>query len=712
MSKKIGDPWYQRLYRFGQTNLTEDDPLSCDLEFWKKYWKTTRIQGVIINCGGIVAYYPSKFPKQYKAAHLGERDFFGEFNQAAREAGLAVIARMDINCTTKEFYDLHPEWFAHDRNGKPIMTQGRYVSCVNSGYYKEYIPAVLEEIIGKYHPDGFADNSWKGLGRNTICYCENCKKKFKEDYGLDLPKEVSFEDPVYRAWIRFGYECRNANWDLFNETTKKAGGKDCLWFGMINADPFGSVGSFTDIKALCERSRIIFSDHQTRDSLNGFEQNSANGTLLRLASDENRIVLESMSHYFKGNRTFRLSSGPAKETKAWMQAGIAGGISPWYHHIGGSTNDRRQFSASISTLTWHEKNEKYLYNRKNLANVAVVWSQKNIDFYGREEYVEKLSYPWAGILRALSRAGIPFLPIAADDIGKYEDRIETLILPEVAILTEKQQKDICDFLKKGKNLIITGKTGTLDEEGEKPVDSPIYRLLGLRHRGEACGAFGRQDGSWMNQEAHNYIRLPKERHEIFAGFEDTDILPFGGGIQLVESDGTLEPVCSYIPPFPIYPPEFSWIREERENIAPVFAGTLATGSRVVYFAGDIDRCYGKELIPDHGDLLAGSIRWTSGNSIPITVKSRGHINVNFYKQGDNYIIHLVNLSGCNCPPGTCEETLPVGPVTVMFRVEYTGALKATLTVGKETVAIIGDGNRKSFMIDTLNDHEMIVIEKV
>jgi hypothetical protein len=32
------------------------------------------VQGVIINAGGIVAYYPSKFPLQYRAAFLKDRD--------------------------------------------------------------------------------------------------------------------------------------------------------------------------------------------------------------------------------------------------------------------------------------------------------------------------------------------------------------------------------------------------------------------------------------------------------------------------------------------------------------------------------------------------------------------------------------------------------------------------------------------------------------
>ena len=49
-------PWYKRTFLWGQTNLTEDDPEKGDLDFWIDYWKKTGVEGVIINCGGIVSY--------------------------------------------------------------------------------------------------------------------------------------------------------------------------------------------------------------------------------------------------------------------------------------------------------------------------------------------------------------------------------------------------------------------------------------------------------------------------------------------------------------------------------------------------------------------------------------------------------------------------------------------------------------------------------
>ena len=88
-----GVPWYRRALRWGQTNIAEIDPQRYDIGWWRSYWKRTQTQGVIINAGGIVAYYPSQFPLQYRAAGLGDRDLFGELTRAAHADGLAVIAR-------------------------------------------------------------------------------------------------------------------------------------------------------------------------------------------------------------------------------------------------------------------------------------------------------------------------------------------------------------------------------------------------------------------------------------------------------------------------------------------------------------------------------------------------------------------------------------------------------------------------------------------
>ena len=75
------EPWYRRAYLWGQTNITERDPVRYDIAWWRTQWKRTRVQALIINAGGIVAYYPSKFPLHHRAEHLNGRDLFGELHE-------------------------------------------------------------------------------------------------------------------------------------------------------------------------------------------------------------------------------------------------------------------------------------------------------------------------------------------------------------------------------------------------------------------------------------------------------------------------------------------------------------------------------------------------------------------------------------------------------------------------------------------------------
>lgn len=211
-------PWYQRTFRWGQTNLTEIDPQRYDSAFWRDRWKETRIEGVIVNAGGIVAYYPSRLP-QHRAIGLGDRDFYGDIVAQAREDGLAVIARMDSNRADEVLFQERPDWFTRDIDGRPYMAGPNYVACVNGPYYTEFLPEVFAEIIDRSHPDGFADNSWAGLDSTKICYCDNCRRSFGE-----LPARHDWNDPSYRDWIRWNLDRRTAIWRENSERTSQVGG--------------------------------------------------------------------------------------------------------------------------------------------------------------------------------------------------------------------------------------------------------------------------------------------------------------------------------------------------------------------------------------------------------------------------------------------------------------------------------------------------------
>ena len=63
-----------------------------------------------------------------------------------------------------------------DHAGRPRGKNGLYYTCVNSPYYREYLPAIVREIAERYPVDGFLGHNWQG--NREICYCTNCEKRY------------------------------------------------------------------------------------------------------------------------------------------------------------------------------------------------------------------------------------------------------------------------------------------------------------------------------------------------------------------------------------------------------------------------------------------------------------------------------------------------------------------------------------------------------
>jgi hypothetical protein len=283
---------------------------------------------VIINAGGIVAYYPSRFPPHRRAEFLNGRDLYGELAKTAHEDGLVVMARMDSNRTAENFYHAHPDWFTRNADGEPYRAADKYITCINSPYYDDYLPDVLREIIKRSHPEGITDNSWAGMGRTNICYCDNCERKFRSKSGHAVPRRANWDDAPFRQWIMWNYERRTEVWDLNNRVTRAAGGLDCIWSGMNSGSVSAQARSFRDLKEIGRRANILLLDHQRRDNATGFQQNGDIGKRVHALIGWDKLAPESMAMYENSRTNFRVASKPAAEARMWMIAGIAGGIQP------------------------------------------------------------------------------------------------------------------------------------------------------------------------------------------------------------------------------------------------------------------------------------------------------------------------------------------------------------------------------------------------
>jgi len=722
-------PWFKRITRWGQINITENDPPRYDIPWWRQFWKETQTEGVVVNAGGIVAYYPTRIPLQHKAKYLGGRDLFGELCNAAHADGLVVFARMDSSRAYEDLYKAHPDWFAVDASGKPYKSADLYLSCVNSPYYEEYIPSILKEISQMYHPEGFTDNSWSGLGRDTICYCKYCKKSFHDKTGNNLPSKKNWDDPVYRQWIRWNYDRRLELWDLNNKVTKAAGGPQCIWAGMNSGSVSSQSRTFRDYKEICKRADIMMLDNQSRNDASGFQHNGDIGKQLHGLLGWDKLVPESMAMYQHGRPTFRLASKPEPEAKMWMLEGFAGGIQPWWHMVSAYHEDRRMYNTPGPILKWYKDNEKYLINRQPIATVGVVWSQDNTDYYGRDNARELVDLPWLGVTEALIRANIPYLPVHADHIDSDANQFTLLILPILALINDIQIASIKRFVDKGGSLLATDETSLYNSSGESRSDFALADIFGAHVEKTPHNEIITPSKKLGGSSYHTYLRLTPElrakmkgphekneppalgkRHAILAGFEETDILPYGGLLKPLKLDANTEVLMTFIPQFPIYPPETAWMHTPKTNIPGLILNQKRGGARIAFLPADIDRQFGRYNLPDHGNLLANIIRWVAKDTIPLSVHGPGLFDYHLYQQSNSLILHIINLTSAGTWRAPIHELIPVGPIQIKIKIpQGTNGTKARLLVSNQSISPKLNNEWCEFSLNSVLDHEVAVI---
>ncbi|MHC4221051.1 MAG: alpha-amylase family protein, partial [Planctomycetota bacterium] len=96
----------------------------------------------------------------------------------------------------------HPDWISRLPDGSPVVHRPdlpRKKLCFNSPYADAYLVRALELVdLGV---DGFYFDSWHQSKKG--CWCGYCKKKFKQETGLDLPKKIKPADPVYRKLLEY-----------------------------------------------------------------------------------------------------------------------------------------------------------------------------------------------------------------------------------------------------------------------------------------------------------------------------------------------------------------------------------------------------------------------------------------------------------------------------------------------------------------------------
>jgi hypothetical protein len=458
------------------------------------------------------------------------------------------------------------------------------------------------------------------------------------------------------------------------------------------------------MKTIGETAPTLFADRQGRHGVAPPWMNGKNGKEYR-ATLGRKAIAGIFSVGIEDENRWKDSVQNGDEIRLWVVDGIANGLRPWFTKFNAKPIDRRWLPVVEELYAWHYQNERYLRNENSLARVAMVYSQQTATFYGGEKARAKVEDPALGFYQALVEARIPF-EMVHDGLldASHVKPFRTLILPNIAALSQQQCSQIASFVSRGGSVIASYETSLYDECGVRRSDFGLASLFGT--------SFDRLEGPMKN----SYLTLHKDPatgqfHPLLSGLEDATRIINGVNRVIVKPamPDAYAPL-TVVPSYPDLPMEEVFPRPAKTIQAGVFLRQVGQG-RVVYFPWDVDRTFWDVLDVDHGKLIRNAVLWATNELSPVLVKGPGILDVAVWTQNQSMTVHLVNLTNPMMMKGPLREIVPIPGQQVRVRVpagrRITGA---RLLVAKREVPYREMNGAIELEVPSISLHEVVALD--
>jgi len=341
----------------------------------------------------------------------------------------------------------------------------------------------------------------------------------------------------------------------------------------------------------------------------------------------------------------------------WMNETVASGMVPWYHFIGaedGLGEDRRWQEPGHKYFNWLARHERHFFNKRPIANLGVVMGQRTHLFYKPPPSAGSIQQYMDGMYYALLEGRFLFDFLHEDDLGAETlKKYKGLILPNIALLSDEQCRQLQAYVEAGGSLLATFETSMYTERNERRNEFGLAEVFGIQKAGDVIGTNGNAF----------YARIER-KHPILDGFHDTNWIP--GAEFRIPVKPVGEPVLSVVPGYVAYPPELSYPTRPHTN-EPAVVVRERGASRLVYFPGDIERSMWRSGHTDLSHLLQNTVRWLLAGDTPISIEGPGVIESFAWETEAGFALHVLNYTNPAMHRGWIREFFPIGPQKVRMR---------------------------------------------
>ncbi len=495
-------PWYTSRYRRLLVDMHIPD---WDARFLAQYdpavmidaYKRAGATSVMFYCQSHVGlcYFPTRTGKQHPA--LNGRDLVSETLARLKENDIAAVGYYSVNYNDWAFWN-HPAWRTvpcGDRSAESFARSRYGTCCLNHPEYRAFVLAQLAEILDGRAFDGFFidDSFWP-----TVCVCAQCRQRYWEETGTEIPRTVDWFDP---AWCAF----QSARERWLSEYVQT------ISTHLKTLDPALTVYHNFGVALGHWAFGVPFESAAHHDFLGGdlfgdpLEQLMVTKWLTNLTPHR---PMEFMTSHTTGVREHvQLKSLEQQRLQAHAATLLSSAFLfiDWINPDG--TLNARVYDRIGQVYRETAPYEPYL-GGEPVEEIAIYFSyDAKVDFDDNGRALADVD-PWSdaftsphvravrGVVRALQRAHLPFGIITSKQLSELE-RYKVVILPNVLRMNAREAQAFRRYVERGGALYASRYTSLVETCGSYHADFMLADVFGCHFEADDIGSM-------------SYLTLPRD----------------------------------------------------------------------------------------------------------------------------------------------------------------------------------------------------------
>lgn len=680
MEKNI---WWKEPMRVLQYNLQVKDTPLMNAKRLAEQTAALAANVVVMNVGGIYAWYQSKVPYHHINEYLPEKgDLLAELIEEFHQKDIKFVARFDFSITDDTTFLKKPQWFARKQNREPYFRGEKRMgnwslflnTCALGGYRNEEVGVpVIKEVLEEFDIDGIFFNA----PHASVCFCERCQRKYQELYGKIMPER---EEEFERSWLS---ECMKTNIGNIYRTIKSV--REDVPMILYYA-PFTTVS-----KSFGRNNRdSIYDRYMTADLICTESQNVLSHGISGLPDTIHPVMAMKSGQLPDRDKLpfgiihscpgmdWRHVGMPVAEYLPWMCQVPASGGALWHSVTGfpDTIHDKRVLEAVRQVNEWIQKMESEMRGAKYRSDVLLLWDG------------QAAARGWADVL-VKTHIQFELMHDYAVDISRF-GRYPLIIIPDGLKMDEHTVEALRTYMERGGRVLL--------ESSDAKDAVRWHELAGIKE--EVCQSEYLM-ASYLKPEAAGAILL----HGM-----DTDKLAFRGEVAYCTPEEGTEVLATLVPPFAPYevvgaPPERASLPVEQTDLPLVLRKRYGEGNLVLlpFPAAKLIQEYHLE---DHYRFLENIMANQLGDQMDFWAEAPRDVQITVYDKQGSILIHLVNEIGQR----PLLENLPVYGICMKIRLKkYQHVLDAGSVIAGEKVTCVEKDGIAEIRLECLKVWDMIAV---